>query len=115
MDDHIVTEGKAQIFQPPSVFYNPVQEFNRDLTIAVLSEFSKSYFDRQKKMSLHKKQPTESSVSNKSAETDINATCVSITEPSVTKEPGIVHEDGMNIFEGLSASGLRYGYTIIIM
>lgn len=27
----LVKEGKAEIFQPVSVFYNKVQEFNRDL------------------------------------------------------------------------------------
>ena len=41
--DTLVKEGKAEIFQPASVFYNPVQEFNRDLTIAVISEFAKDH------------------------------------------------------------------------
>ncbi|XP_054923702.2 tRNA (guanine(26)-N(2))-dimethyltransferase isoform X2 [Dermacentor andersoni] len=36
-----VTEGKAEVFFPSShdVFYNPVQEFNRDMSIAVIQEF----------------------------------------------------------------------------
>ncbi|XP_077490410.1 tRNA methyltransferase 1 [Amblyomma americanum] len=36
-----VTEGKAEVFFPSShdVFYNPVQEFNRDVSIAVIQEF----------------------------------------------------------------------------
>lgn len=38
-----ITEGKAKAYQPTSVFYNPVQEFNRDLTIAVISEFAKDH------------------------------------------------------------------------
>ena len=46
----LVEEGKAKIlYQPPPeeqksaapVFYNPVQEFNRDLSILVLNTFSK--------------------------------------------------------------------------
>lgn len=38
----LVKEGKAEVLYPPYVFfYNPVQEFNRDLTIAVISQFSK--------------------------------------------------------------------------
>jgi tRNA G26 N,N-dimethylase Trm1 len=39
----LVTEGKAKVLQPASVFYNPVQEFNRDLTIAILSEFAEEH------------------------------------------------------------------------
>ena len=37
-----VTEGKAEILFPDSnsVFYNPVQEFNRDLSTAVIKLFS---------------------------------------------------------------------------
>lgn len=36
-----VTEGKAEILFPDSnsVFYNPVQEFNRDLSTAVIKLF----------------------------------------------------------------------------
>ena len=38
-----VTEGKAQVFFHKSkneVFYNPIQEFNRDLSIAVMNTYS---------------------------------------------------------------------------
>lgn len=37
-----ITEGKAEILFPDSnsVFYNPVQEFNRDLSTAVIKLFS---------------------------------------------------------------------------
>jgi tRNA (guanine26-N2/guanine27-N2)-dimethyltransferase len=38
---NLVKEGRAEVLYPPYVFYNPVQEFNRDLTIAVISEFAK--------------------------------------------------------------------------
>lgn len=40
----IISEGKAQIYIPAGkkgVFYNPVQEFNRDLSVAVLTVFAK--------------------------------------------------------------------------
>merc|ERR1719391_74643 len=39
----VVKEGQAEILFPSEkdVFYNPVQEFNRDLTIAVIKEFSR--------------------------------------------------------------------------
>uniref|UniRef100_D6RFC0 tRNA methyltransferase 1 n=1 Tax=Mus musculus TaxID=10090 RepID=D6RFC0_MOUSE len=38
-----VTEGAAKIVFPSAneVFYNPVQEFNRDLTCAVITEFAR--------------------------------------------------------------------------
>eukprot|EP00064_Thunnus_orientalis_P021765 superscaffoldBa00006830_g21933 len=39
----VVNEGKAAILFPSAneVFYNPVQEFNRDLTCAVITEFAR--------------------------------------------------------------------------
>ncbi|KAI3353482.1 hypothetical protein L3Q82_020007 [Scortum barcoo] len=39
----VVKEGKASILFPSAneVFYNPVQEFNRDLTCAVITEFAR--------------------------------------------------------------------------
>lgn len=38
-----ITEGSATIESEGHVFYNPVQEFNRDLSVSVLSTFSKIY------------------------------------------------------------------------
>lgn len=40
MSDPIV-EGQAKALLPQGVFYNPVQEFNRDITINVISEYGK--------------------------------------------------------------------------
>lgn len=37
----IINEGKAQLQIPKTVFYNPVQEFNRDLSVFVLRTFLK--------------------------------------------------------------------------
>ncbi|OIR58659.1 MAG: N2,N2-dimethylguanosine tRNA methyltransferase [Amphiamblys sp. WSBS2006] len=42
-----VEEGKAAIQLPEDVFYNNVQEFNRDLSIAVISEFQKEYLAKR--------------------------------------------------------------------
>lgn len=36
-----ISEGKADVYLPKNVFYNPVQEFNRDLSILVISEYEK--------------------------------------------------------------------------
>ena len=89
-------EGKAEIFSPPNVFYNPVQEFNRDLTIAVLSLVSKD-----------KNADTKSDVLNNS-ETENNTMCPSACEKKEIKlEAGKKHENGISILEGLAASGLR--------
>lgn len=37
----IIKEGKAQLTVPKSVFYNPVQEFNRDLSVLVVKTYLK--------------------------------------------------------------------------
>ncbi|KAK3876141.1 hypothetical protein Pcinc_019049 [Petrolisthes cinctipes] len=44
-----VCEGKAEVLFPSShdVFYNPVQEFNRDLSVAVLRVFAAEYKERK--------------------------------------------------------------------
>lgn len=34
-----ISEGSAKILSENRVFYNPVQQFNRDLSISVLSSF----------------------------------------------------------------------------
>lgn len=40
-DQQVLQEGKAKlILDKKNIFYNPVQEFNRDLSIAVLSQYS---------------------------------------------------------------------------
>ncbi|XP_054159605.1 tRNA (guanine(26)-N(2))-dimethyltransferase-like, partial [Oppia nitens] len=40
--DCIVTEGKANIIRLPFVFYNKVQEFNRDLSVLAINTFLKN-------------------------------------------------------------------------
>lgn len=44
-----ITEGSATIESEGHVFYNPVQEFNRDLSLSVLSTFSKIFQEEQRK------------------------------------------------------------------
>ena len=39
-NDNIISEGKAKIRNPKNVFYNPVQEFNRDLTVLVATRLA---------------------------------------------------------------------------
>ncbi|KAJ1360822.1 hypothetical protein KIN20_019906 [Parelaphostrongylus tenuis] len=40
-------EGKARLALHKPVFYNPVQEFNRDLTVYVLREFVRTRMSKQ--------------------------------------------------------------------
>lgn len=35
----LVTEGSAKIILPDGVFYNKVQEFNRDITVAIIKQY----------------------------------------------------------------------------
>lgn len=51
----IIQEGKAQLHVPTTVFYNPVQEFNRDLSVLVLRTFLKHDVWHHKKEEQHVK------------------------------------------------------------
>lgn len=100
-----VCEGKANVDLPKSVFYNPVQEYNRDLTIAVISEFAERHMNipssqfgsrsSRKKLVGQKQDPMI-------AAEDINEKRV-----AVNLKAGLKYENGIRIFEGLAASGLR--------
>ncbi|ULT91512.1 hypothetical protein L3Y34_009255 [Caenorhabditis briggsae] len=89
---NIIQEGQAKVGFRGPVFYNPVQEFNRDLTVTVLRQFSD---DRQK---WHQEQAAKSAaVSNGEGE-----------EPPKKKNKLTINEDGkIRILDALSASGLR--------
>ncbi|XP_065898799.1 tRNA (guanine(26)-N(2))-dimethyltransferase-like isoform X2 [Dysidea avara] len=60
-----ITEGAATILFPKTnqVFYNPVQEFNRDLSIAVIKHYAKCYWKsnsfRKKKGPSEEKRPSD--------------------------------------------------------
>ncbi|XP_053676895.1 tRNA (guanine(26)-N(2))-dimethyltransferase [Anopheles nili] len=84
-----IREGSAEILVAEHVFYNPVQEFNRDLSICVLTTFSR-IFQREKDEERQRKN---------SADTPANGV--------QTLKAGIKHENGMRILEALSATGLR--------
>lgn len=84
-----IREGSAEILVAEHVFYNPVQEFNRDLSISVLSTFSRIY-QREKAETRRKK----------AKEGDPPVEQVAIVA-------GEKCEDGLRILEALSATGLR--------
>ncbi|XP_071442282.1 tRNA (guanine(26)-N(2))-dimethyltransferase [Hetaerina americana] len=90
-DNLVIGEGKAEILLSPSkkVFYNPVQEFNRDLSVAVLRLFFEDY-DRKWKR-------------NKRAA--VLKSFQKIIKDGV--EVWLPCEGGFSILEALSATGLR--------
>ncbi|CAD6228627.1 GSCOCG00006468001-RA-CDS [Cotesia congregata] len=86
-----VNEGKAEILvEETNVFYNPVQEFNRDLSIAVLSLFAKDKYEENCKKAGDNKDGAE--------KTDGD---------TVDIKPGDKTENGISVLEALSATGLR--------
>ncbi|XP_017520003.2 tRNA (guanine(26)-N(2))-dimethyltransferase isoform X2 [Manis javanica] len=110
-----VTEGAAKIAFPSAneVFYNPVQEFNRDLTCAVITEFARIQL-RAKGIQI--KVPGEKDVQKvvvdlsereeDKAELKEGASLASGDQPR-TAAVGEICEEGLQVLEGLAASGLR--------
>ncbi|XP_076443718.1 tRNA (guanine(26)-N(2))-dimethyltransferase-like isoform X2 [Babylonia areolata] len=96
-----IAEGKAKVLLPKTVFYNPVQEFNRDLTTCIISQFAEDFLAEQtsstgKKRHKQQKKTDGDSVSG-----------MSPSETNGNDEGKCSAESGIRIFEGLSASGLR--------
>lgn len=81
-----ISEGLANIRTGGKVFYNPVQEFNRDLSISVISTFAKEYVKENFERKIKKQ--------------------INVSNPSEFK-PGNKYDDGLYILEALSATGLR--------
>ena len=113
----IIREGKANAYQRASVFYNPVQEFNRDLTIAIISEFAKDTI-KSKEERLQKKLEKEKAIhldkdasENAGTGGDESMQIDGSGEKTVVNASEIVAskrcETGLRILEGLAASGLR--------
>ncbi|XP_056266290.1 tRNA (guanine(26)-N(2))-dimethyltransferase [Pseudoliparis swirei] len=95
----VVKEGKAAILFPNAneVFYNPVQEFNRDLTCAVITEFARELLaQRGVKLVVPGEEVEEKVEVENGAES-----------PTATASVGEKCERGLRVLEGLSASGLR--------
>ncbi|XP_069783513.1 tRNA (guanine(26)-N(2))-dimethyltransferase [Narcine bancroftii] len=106
--ENVIHEGEAKIIFPSAneVFYNPVQEFNRDLTCAVITEFARQQLLAKGIRVL---------VPGEGERTKV---VVSLVEEETTEKPdapairrttsvGEKCEEGIRILEGLAASGLR--------
>ncbi|KAM5238031.1 tRNA (guanine(26)-N(2))-dimethyltransferase [Ctenodactylus gundi] len=110
-----VTEGAAKIAFPSAneVFYNPVQEFNRDLTIAVITEFARLQLGAKgipikvpgekdvQKVVVYLSEQEEEKVEAKEGEN------LAPREQPRTAAVGEICEEGLRVLEGLAASGLR--------
>lgn len=79
-----IKEGSAEIISGGNVFYNPVQEFNRDLSISVLNVYFKILQEERSKSKNNNSQA-----------------------PQEEPKAGVKCENGMRILEALSATGLR--------
>ena len=75
-------EGAANVNLPEGVFYNPVQEFNRDLTVAVMRHYAKVHLQEF----INKR--------------------VKVTDQSAP-QPEPAEYRGLSVLEALAASGLR--------
>lgn len=102
LDDFtIIKEGQAQILAPKEdkVFYNPIQQFNRDLSITVIN----AYIDlRNEEIEARFNKREESKASK-------------LEEPTFKKRKFDPSTSKVRILEALSATGLRairYGHEI---
>ncbi|XP_030401788.1 tRNA (guanine(26)-N(2))-dimethyltransferase isoform X4 [Gopherus evgoodei] len=107
----VITEGKAKIIFPSAneVFYNPVQEFNRDLTCAVITEFIRLQLSAK---GIQIAVPGEEKIEK--VVVDLSEGEEAGSEPAPDGEGaaqamavGEVCKEGVRILEALAASGLR--------
>lgn len=107
---NIITERNAQIISGGNVFYNPVQEFNRDLSISVLNvyfqQLVKERAEKELKQQLRKQKQQEKEQQQPSE----NGQPQPETPPTVAATSyvaGTQYDDGLRILEALAATGLR--------
>lgn len=110
----VVREGKAAILFPSAneVFYNPVQEFNRDLTCAVITEFARDVLAKRgvKVEVSGEREPVVVSLSQEQTgadEPDEMEETNGSQELMENARAGEKCERGLRVLEGLAASGLR--------
>ncbi|XP_053573806.1 tRNA (guanine(26)-N(2))-dimethyltransferase isoform X2 [Bombina bombina] len=110
----VIKEGRASVIYPSAnqVFYNPVQEFNRDLTCAVITEFARMQLlqkgikilvpdeREEQKVVIHlaeeKEDPVQPALEDQPTSNELRT--AGVEEPC---------PDGLRVLEGLAASGLR--------
>ncbi|KAH8378181.1 hypothetical protein KR093_009887 [Drosophila rubida] len=100
---NIITERNANIISGGNVFYNPVQEFNRDLSIAVLNVHFQRLAKEREEKALKQQQRKQKQQEN--GEQLTAAVTTATTNNSYVA--GTKYDDGMRILEALAATGLR--------
>uniref|UniRef100_K7FP87 tRNA (guanine(26)-N(2))-dimethyltransferase n=1 Tax=Pelodiscus sinensis TaxID=13735 RepID=K7FP87_PELSI len=112
----VITEGKAKIIFPSAneVFYNPVQEFNRDLTCAVITEFIRLRLVAKGIQTPWLSKPDEILLVLPLPETPAGCSREgAAADPAPDGQgtdqaaAGDVCEEGVRVLEALAASGLR--------
>ncbi len=108
IEGKLATEGKCEVYLPTSVFYNPVQEFNRDLTISVIREHAKVHFARLREKERRRKEREEkiNKAEKKLKERDEGAIPESNGE---TKQGGERRNEGEDRQKGGSENGTNEG------
>ena len=96
---NIITERNANIISGGNVFYNPVQEFNRDLSIAVLNVYFQRLAKERAEKALKQLQRKQKHQGEGNGQLE--------TPPTPTYTAGTQYEDGLRILEALAATGLR--------
>lgn len=116
----VVREGKAAIIFPSAneVFYNPVQEFNRDLTCAVITEFAREQLaqrgvrilvpgEKDRVVVQLSKEKNGVKDQEEEPENEQEKKEESNDKEFITASVGEKCEQGLSVLEGLAASGLR--------
>ncbi|XP_067877359.1 tRNA (guanine(26)-N(2))-dimethyltransferase [Heterodontus francisci] len=108
----VINEGKAKIIFPSAneVFYNPVQEFNRDLTCAIITEFARQQLLTKGIRVLVPGEEDRQAVVVNLTESESGGTAAESEDAPVvnrTANVGEKCEGGIRVLEGLAASGLR--------
>lgn len=97
-----ITEGKAKILFPKAntVFYNNVQVFNRDLSVAVIKRFVKEFNTEKDEVSKRRDKKQRTNIENDKGK--------SIKSESTEKDnEKIIEKSTFSVLEALSATGLR--------
>ncbi|XP_017012123.2 tRNA (guanine(26)-N(2))-dimethyltransferase [Drosophila takahashii] len=99
-NETVIRERNAEIVSGGNVFYNPVQEFNRDLSISVLNVYYRRLTKERSEKALKKQR-------KKVKEEEEDARPTPVPEDPTVYEAGTRYEDGLRILEALAATGLR--------
>lgn len=104
----MIRERNAEIVSGGNVFYNPVQEFNRDLSISVLNVYHRILVKERIEKAAKKQQQRKRAKDEEKKDVKENEQAPTLgPEESPTYVAGKRYEDGMRILEALAATGLR--------